>query len=162
MTRSSRNVDGLSATDAKVLKDIEVFGWHTTGVFPTKDDDGDSNWAFSIGLFHTFGHPEVILFGLPLERCTGIVNEIGKQVKSGQRYEPERIVEDVLRAPYQCMFKEVLPSQYHDHVGYALWFYETDPFPLLQCFWPDKEGHFPWDKACNTYVKASQPLLYLP
>jgi uncharacterized protein DUF4262 len=46
-------------------------------------------------------------------------------------------------------------------ICYALWFYEDDPFPLMQCFWPDKEGRFPWDDGCDDYVRNAQPLLFV-
>lgn len=39
-------------------------------------------------------------------------------------------------------------------------FYKNEPFPVLQCFWPDKEGHHPWDPACNADVVNLQPLLF--
>jgi hypothetical protein len=53
-------------------------------------------------------------------------------------------------------------NHYRDYVGYALWFYEEDPFPLLQCFWSDEEGRFPWEEGCSEYAREAQPLLYLP
>jgi Domain of unknown function (DUF4262) len=51
-------------------------------------------------------------------------------------------------------------SHYRSYVGYALWFYEDDPFPLMQGFWPDKESHFPWDRGCDDFVRSVQPLLF--
>lgn len=104
----------------------------------------------------------MILLGLPLQRCTSLVNVIGTEIKAGIRYEPGGNYANILQEPYQCTFKEVHPNHYRNYVGYALWFYEDDPFPLIQCFWPDKEGRFPWDEGCNDYVATSQPLLFLP
>jgi hypothetical protein len=43
------------------------------------------------------------------------------------------------------MFVEVDPAYYKEYVGYALWMYERPDFPMLQCVWPLKSGHFPWD-----------------
>jgi hypothetical protein len=60
MTRSLEEKRGLSAPDAKVLGDIQRVGWHVTGVFAQKDEKGPE-WAFSIGLFHSFQHPEVVV-----------------------------------------------------------------------------------------------------
>lgn len=161
MARRVNQTDGLSAPDIKVLNDIQTFGWHTTGVFAQEGEEGPE-WAFSIGLYHSFMHPEVILFGLPLETCMDLVNAIGTEIKAGKRYESEHDYDDILQAPYRCAFKEVHRCHYRDHVGYAMWFYEKDAFPLLQCFWPDKQGLFPWEAGCNDYVKESQPLLFKP
>jgi hypothetical protein len=161
MTRSLEKKRGMSAPDAKVLGDIQRVGWHVTGVFAQKDEKGPE-WAFSIGLFHSFQHPEVVVFGLPFQRCMDIVNVMGQEVQAGKRYGPGAEYTDILQDPYRCVFREVDRQHYSDYVGYALWFYEDDPFPLMQCFWPDKKGLFPWDDGCDDYVKTAQPLLFMP
>jgi hypothetical protein len=161
MTKSLDEQRGLPAPDAKVLGDIQRVGWHVTGVFAQKNEKGPE-WVFSVGLFHSFQHPEVLVFGLPFERCIDVVNVIGQEVQAGKRYEPGGEYADILEDPYRCVFREVDRQHYSDYVGYALWFYEDDPFPLMQCFWPDKKGLFPWDNGCNDYVKNAQPLLFVP
>ena len=154
MTRTLQDVEGLSNPDKKVLTDISEEGWHITGVFAKKDEKGP-DWAFSIGLFHTFGHPEVIVVGLELETCMDVVSEIGKHIKNGKKYDADIEYDD------KCVFRTVDGKFYQDYVGYALWFYEDDPFPIMQCFWPGKDGKFPWDDGCNAYVKEVQPLLFV-
>ena len=161
MTKPLDQTEGLSAPDVKVLTDVKETGWHTVGVFPNDGQEG-GDWAFSVGLLHTFGHPEVALFGLPLNRCVDIVNVIGTDIKGGREFRAGEDYGDVLRDPYKCTFRRVNRNHYRDYFGYALWFYENDSFPILQCFWPDKKDQFPWDEACNNYVKKVQPLLYVP
>jgi hypothetical protein len=160
MAKTLEQTEGLSAPDAKVLTDIQAVGWHVVGVFPREHEEGP-HWAFSVGLSYTFGHPEVILLGLPLQSCMSVLNVIGAEIKAGRRYEPGPNYSEILQEPYRCTFKEVHPNHYRNYVGYALWFYEDDAFPLVQCFWPDKEGRFPWEEGCNEDVKNSQPLLFL-
>jgi hypothetical protein len=159
MTKALDGKIGMSAPDKKVLEDIQRFGWHVVSVFAQADEE-EPGWAFSIGMFQTFAHPEVIIFGLPLDRCANIINEIGKAIRAGQRFESRKEYADILAEPYMCAFRQVPDRQYGDYVGYALWFYERDGFPLLQCFWPDKHGNFPWDESCNEYVRKAQPLLF--
>lgn len=161
MTRSLEEAGGLSALDAKVLTEIHTDGWQITGVI-AREQEKDPDFAYSIGFFHTMGHPEVILFGLPVETCMRAINVIGFDVKDGLRYVPEHRYAGILKAPHMCMFREVDRQYYRDHVGYALWFYETDPFPLMQCFWSDEEGRFPWEPGCSEYARDAQPLLFLP
>jgi hypothetical protein len=161
MTRILEDLSGLSDPDKKVLADIQEYGWHVTGVFARKDEKGPE-WAFSIGLFHSFCHPEVIVFGLKLDTCISLVNEIGRQVKSGKRYQVEAEYEDILEDPYKCGFQFVDRSHYGKYLGYALWFYDSDPFPLMQCFWPDKEGKLPWKDGCDYSVREAQPFLFIP
>jgi hypothetical protein len=161
MTKALEATIGMSAADTKVLQDIQRVGWHVTGVFAQTGEKGP-DWAFSIGLFHSFAHPEVLVFGLPLDRCMSVVNVMGQEIRAGKRYEPEQPYADILQDPYRCVFRHVDRNHYRSYVGYGLWFYEDDPFPLMQCFWPDKESHFPWDRGCDDYVRDVQPLLFTP
>lgn len=160
MTRSLANSSGLSAPDTKFLTDIKTHGWHVTGVFVSAGEAGPE-WAFSIGLFHSFRHPEVVVFGLKLGICMSVVNEIGAQVKAGKRYQTTGEYEDILSDPYRCAFRLVQRKHYRNYLGSALWFYEDESFPTMQCFWPDKAGRFPWDESCNSTVRDGQPLLFV-
>lgn len=159
MTRSLEEANDLSALDAKVLREIHTDGWQITGVL-ARERDNSPDFAYSIGFFHTMGHPEVILFGLPVETCMKAVNLIGIDIRDGAKFQPGRVYPGILQEPHRCCFREVDRMYYGEHVGYALWFYETDPFPLLQCFWSDEYGLFPWDEGCSEYAREAQPLLY--
>jgi Domain of unknown function (DUF4262) len=160
MTRSLEITDGLSAPDIKVLTDIKTEGFHIVGVFPGPEEKGP-DWAFSIGLFHSFAHAEVIVCGLPVKTCMSVISNIGKLVRSGSRYDETTVADDILEPPYVCAFRQVNPAYYRKLVGYAIWFYSPDRFPLVQCFWTDKQGRFPWDGECEPYVQELQPLLFL-
>jgi Domain of unknown function (DUF4262) len=160
MTRSLENSAELSVPEAKVLRDIQTYGWHVTKFFGTGVEAGPE-WAFSIGLFHSYCHPEVIIFGLKLDICIALVHEIGGHIKTGKEYDVEGEYGDILRDPYKCAFRFVQPYHDRDYLGYGCWFYQSDPFPTLQCFWPDKTGRFPWDEGCVSTVRDAQPLLYV-
>lgn len=162
MTRNLEHNTGLSAADAKVLADIQTYGWHVTMIFRSADDELGPEWAFSTGLFHSYCHPEIIIFGLKLRICMALINEIGAQVKAGKKYNVEGEYGDILGDPYKCVFRVVRRNHHHEYLGYARWFYESDPFPALQCFWPDKSGKFPWDEGCVPIVRDAQPLLFVP
>lgn len=53
--------------DQKLLDDVQGHGWHVIGV--EADNEGPA-FAYSIGLYQTFGHPEVVVFGLSISSCT--------------------------------------------------------------------------------------------
>jgi hypothetical protein len=158
MTRDVRQRGGLKPADQKFLSIIETHGWHVTRVFNREGDSGPE-WAYSTGLFHSYGHPEILIVGLELDIMGRIINIIGAEVKGGKQYQPGQEYADIL-ANYGCQFREVQRTQYRDYVGWSIWFYEADPFPLLQCFWPDREGHYPWDPDCSEAVADQQPLLF--
>lgn len=159
MTRSLEEANALSALDAKVLREIHTDGWQITGVLANEPNKGP-DFAYSIGLFHSFVHPEIILFGLPIDVCMRAVNVIGIDIRNGMHFQPLTVYDRILSAPHRCCFREVDRKHYYGHVGYALWFYETDPFPLMQCFWSDESGRFPWDPDCRLYAREAQPLLF--
>ena len=58
------NDPGLDDNDRKLLQDVAEVGWHVVLI---AEEAGTPGWAFSVGLYHTFRHPEVVVFGLPLE-----------------------------------------------------------------------------------------------
>jgi len=82
-------------------------------------------------------------------------------MKRGVAFVPEKEYADVLER-YPCQFRIVDRSQYKDHLGWSIWFYQGYSFPTLQCFWPDKKGYFPWQSECNPGIRKLQPFLYLP
>ena len=64
-----------------------------------------------VGLFKTFGHPEVVLSGLNIELAQTLLNDIGHAVAQGVRREPEELYDDILSG-YPCLFKAVPVTVY--------------------------------------------------
>jgi hypothetical protein len=152
-----RRSPGVTEDDVekKLVSDIEEFGWHVIKI--AEDDEGPA-FAYSIGLFKTFGHPEIIVFGLDVDLMHRMINLIGEEVRHGRRFADEEAASGVLEG-YDVRFKYVARRHYHEHVGYARWFYKGDDFPLLQCLWPDKKGRFPTDSDFARALRPRQPLL---
>ena len=64
--------------DQKVLDGVAGYGWHVVKIF---EQEG-TRMAFSIGLFHNFGHPEIVVFGLDPDLMHSIINsEQGSRLK---------------------------------------------------------------------------------
>ena len=143
----------IDPRDQKVLDDISRYGWHVVKVF---EDDAGPGFAFTIGLFESYGHPEVIAFGLPLDRLHAILNLVGVDAKAGLRRNAGDVSADFL-AGYSCTFIEFPASAFAQYLGYALWFYSGRSFPVLQLVWPDKAGCFPWDPHVVPEVRDLQP-----
>jgi Domain of unknown function (DUF4262) len=95
-------------------------------------DETGTGFGYSIGLFKTFGHPEVIIIGLNLDLIHSIVNGIGADIRDGKSYQSGRFYSGLIEN-YDCYFAAVDFKYYHDYVGFARWFYEGDNFQLLQC-----------------------------
>jgi hypothetical protein len=146
----------LDDNDRKLLQDIQDEGWHIVGIPP---EDGTPGWAFTVGLYHSFKHPEIVVFGLPIELLGQVIGGIGSDVKEGKAFELSKEYEEILEG-VRCTFRPVLECWYRSFLGYARWFYRGSQFPVLQCLWPDKEQHYPWEPKFKEAWKWAQPLLY--
>lgn len=144
------------AAKAALKADIEKNGWHlgfmeSNGYIP--------RFAFTIGLFSEFGHPEVICFGMRKETLVGVLGGLAERVKAGETLETDRDYTDFLQG-FSVRFVEVLKAHYPKHLGPAAWHYEDTPdFPALQLVWPHPDGHWPWDPEFPHTWKLQQPLL---
>jgi hypothetical protein len=113
-------------------------------------------YSYTVGLFETFGHPEVVLSGLNMELAQTLLNDIGNAVAQGVRREPEELYDDILSG-YPCLFKAVPVTVYEQYFGRALVFYGETTFPVLQCLWPDSLKRFRGDFG---YDQSNQEILF--
>jgi hypothetical protein len=109
-------------------------------------------------LLLNFGHPEIAIFGLPLERMHAIINLIGDRIEIGERFDAGSSSTGILQG-YTCEFGSVRKVWYAPFFGRAMWLYRGDDFPIVQCLWPDRGGHTPRDPTCDEAIRALQPLL---
>jgi hypothetical protein len=142
--------------DEKVFTDVAEYGWHVVRVLEKSETPG---WAFSIGIYRNFNHPEVVVFGLNGDLMHSVINSIGEDVRTGKRFEVDGHYPDLIEA-YSCTFKPVSPVWYYDFLGYANWFYKNQTYPVLQCIWPDRNGRYPWESEFNPNWLWAQPLLF--
>ncbi len=145
-----------SLSDEQVVADVKEYGWHVIKILDTDDTPG---WVFSIGLYETFDHPEIVVFGLNDETALYVINAVGEAVRKGQRFEIDGLYSDLIET-YSCTFKPVNSVWYHDFLGYANWFYGGEDYPVLQCIWPDRNQKFPWEPEFNANWVWAQPLLF--
>src|SRR5437667_10027912 len=99
MVRSTATDDG----ERKVLDDIAKYGWHCLNIL---EENGQPPWAFSIGLFQTWKHPELIVFGLKRDVAHEILNIIATGLAEHRRIDLSRPTDDLLQSG-SCLFVEV-------------------------------------------------------
>lgn len=149
-----------SEEDRRVQWDVQRYGWHVAMVPPDESVPGASGWAFTIGLFETLQHPEIVVFGREIEILHPLLNRAGEAVRRGWKFEEGRSYAGLVES-YGCAFRKVDPRWYGAFLGNAQWHYRGDGFPALQLFWPDAEGRFPWQEGFAPAWRADQPLLFL-
>ncbi len=125
-----------------------------------EDGEGPA-FAYTLGLFHSFGHAEVLVMGLPLEAAHKVLNLIGNKVKAGRRYTFGQESAGLLEGQW-LTFRIIKPENYDEMLGRAVRFYGGQGFPALQCFWPDASGGFPWQEGFDEEWSGQQWLLFEP
>ena len=150
--------DDLAPADRKLFDDIDEFGVHIVHV---PDDEGAPGFSFTVGLWHTFEQPEVVVFGLPEDVAHDLLNAIADDAAEDKKFLPGTRHEGVL-VGYPVRFFDVPKDRYDDYLGSAVWAYEGSDFPCVQLVWPDKQGRWPWEPGARDGFAASQPVLGRP
>lgn len=127
--------------ERQAIADIEKYGLHIIAV---AEDDRGPGFAYSIGLFENYAHPEIIIIGLKQSLAHKLLNNMAFDIKKGKTFTTGEFHAEVLD-DFLCYFGDVPKAHYRDIVGWARWFYEGDEFPLVQCVYPTVKGKFPWE-----------------
>jgi hypothetical protein len=142
-------------TEKKMLDDIRAFGLHWLSIFDP--ENSERVFCYSVGLWHTHNHPEVIIFGLDRTLSGQILNGINRDISDGKSFEAGLSSMDCLEG-FRCYFETFPKEQYRDHLGMARWFYGGDHFPAVQMLWPTTSGIFPWQANASEPFKKMQPV----
>jgi Domain of unknown function (DUF4262) len=149
------NGPDLEPSDRRTLETVRDFGWSV--VLVPEDEEGPG-FAFSVGLYHTFNHPELLMIGQKIETMHGIINHVGNRIRDGEFFLPNRMYSKMLEG-YKTAVITVEESFYRDYLGAAMWFYERKPFPALQLVWPSRTHLFPWSENAPADFANVQQLL---
>jgi hypothetical protein len=140
--------------DRRILDVIRTHGWAVTGILA---EDDYPTYSFTVGLLHTFGHPELVVAGLSIDTARDLLNAVGEGVRSGNRIVPGERYPEYGSAPLAAV--AVDPRYVREYLGYACWANRGTDFPAVQLVWPAKAGPFPWEAGYPTDLFAVQPVL---
>lgn len=144
------------AAERQIMADVEQYGCHLGLI---RGNDHLPAFAYTIGLYRTYQHPEIICVGLSETVLFAVLTTAHELVKEGRQLVPGQGYDDFLEG-YEVQFLSVDKAYYPNYLGYAGWFYDSSwEFPVVQLVWPDKEHHFPWEDDVNPNWKFKQPLL---
>ncbi|MER6678743.1 DUF4262 domain-containing protein [Streptomyces sp. NPDC000983] len=144
--------------DLTIIENVQRHGWHVVMV---PEDDIGPGFAYTIGLVHTHGAPELAMFGLDIHVMHRILNRLGEKAAAGA------VLADSQRHPHvvdghQVALRQVDLRWYRTFFGQAIGFFRRPPFPMLQVAWPDADDRFHWDEQAEERHRESQPQLWLP
>jgi hypothetical protein len=147
--------DNTSMDDDKLIDDITEYGWTVMLIEAT---DYLPSFAYTVGLWKNYNHPELISFGLTTTTLHSILNIGGELVKDGHRLQVGSDYDDFFENGI-AQFIQVDPRSLKDYFGYAIWFNKTSDFPALQLVWTDRNNMYPWDTDIEEEFLYRQPLL---
>ncbi len=141
--------------DNSLIKDIEKYGWVALIVEAT---DYLPSFAYTVGLWKNYNHPELIAFGFTRKTLQAILNIGGELVKDGQILQTGCSYANFFNGGL-VQFIKADQRNLKDYLGYAIWFNQTQEFSALQLVWTDRNGKYPWETGFEEEFIYRQPLL---
>lgn len=161
------------AAERKCIDDVHKYGVHILHVSdvscgaqpdeacltePSGSLTETTAFSYTVGLWHTHGHPEVLIYGLKEDLRHTLLNNLNFEIQRGERFTSGLSSRDVLEG-YTCYFEQLPIERHHDHLGWDRWFYEGDSFQAVQMLWPNVHGVYPWSDKASPEFRAMQPVL---
>ncbi len=146
----------LNRFERGILKNINKYGWHANGI---RGEGSSPDWVYSVGLFAKYAQPELIVFGLEFETMHQMLARYADLLLAGHKFGDGAKISGISKNT-PCVLREVHLPWREPLLRSASWYYHYDEYPVLQCFWPDRHGYFPWEEHCSKGSRKAQPLLY--
>ena len=141
--------------NSQTISDIDKFG---LSVIIIEASDYLPSFAYSIGLWQKFQHPEIICFGLRIETLHSLINDVAELIKKGIKIETNKTYEEIFENS-KAEFLKVDQRNLTNYFGAAINFYNDNTFPALQLIWTDRNNKFPWESDFEEEFIYKQPLL---
>jgi hypothetical protein len=142
--------------ELKAIEDIRKHGVHILHVF---DDKGStSDFSYTVGLWHTHKHPEILISGLKESLRHSLLNHLNRLIGEGREFKGGQSSTDVIDN-YRCYFQCLRKDQYKEYLGWDLWFYAGEDFDAVQMLWPSIHHIYPWDEKADESLKNAQEIL---
>jgi hypothetical protein len=145
--------------DEVFAEDVQAHGWSLASI-----SDHSPPIQYTVGLMHTFRHPEVIAFGPEADNGHALFSQLVRHIRAGGSFaEPGVYTVRLGGDEYRVGFRRVHPTQYELYLGFAMGFLRgvgrIGELEAVQAFWPDAGGKFPFEVGCDLGVYQLQPRL---
>ena len=134
----------------KIHADIEKFGWSAIYVYP--DASNPVPFGYTVGMMETYGHPELIVYGLGTEDAHGVLRNAARLIKNGEVLTDGESYKEIVDEPYSI---EARSHHSGPPMNWATKYYDQET-EAIQLVWPDKEGLFPGEEGCNERINEIQ------
>lgn len=151
--------DEWDTPDQKVVGDVETHGWSISLI--ASPDGLLPHWAFSIGLIHSFGVPNITMVGLDPRGMGHWINNVGERLRAGLRIKDGDTLDGVIDG-YTLLVRQVAEGWSESMFGWCRWFAQQPEPPMYQLVWPDAQHRMPWDDEATEGCRIGQARLWLP
>lgn len=145
----------MSTPDDLIAQDVEQYGWACITIH-----DAEKPFAYTAGLMHTCQHPELIIFGRPMDD-SGILEALVAAIRDGTRIDAP--AEYDLLEGFPVATRPVHTTQHELYLGFAMGFLTNigrmGELEAVQVFVSDVYGVYPFQPNCALQVYESQPRL---
>ncbi len=143
----------LREHERQYLERLKAYGWSDNRtVREGERPDFNSTTGFQL----RFNVPELVVFGLPLEAGHAILWDIYNDLGGGMRFNTTQPWPGLING-FDVWFQPVDRSKYREYLSWSGWFYAGEDFDCWQMVWPDKGGHFPWQRDFDPLLRPLQP-----
>jgi len=147
---------GGDATNS-LSQEVARWGWHVV-----VDPGGEAGppIAYTVGLWHSFGHAEVTLVGLDPAEMAAWLHMAGSEVLTGRVVCPDGQLDDILGS-FAVLPRPVLAGWHRHLFGDALRFYRGQPVPIVQLARGDETLRL-WERLAAPPTPADWPFPVSP
>jgi len=135
----------LDQEDARTRATVRRYGWAIEYVMGDPDRR-QAPFAYTIGLFG-LAHPELVVAGVEPHTASGLLNDVGAQIRQGRDLVPgellrfddwaHRVTVEVVPNPGEILFAA---NRYYQRPDEA-------SVPAFQLTYDDLGGRFPWEEG---------------
>jgi hypothetical protein len=143
--------------EAKFFEIIKKYGWHVMQVSNVIGESGPT-FSYSTGIYRNFAKPELIVYGLSKNLEKSVINSYGDDVRNGHRAFSAGAYFDGFLEGFDVTFIEANEEARTKFACWSDWFYERQPFPMLQLVYPTTSGAWPWEDRASDDFRSAQPL----
>lgn len=155
--------------DRRTIDTVLQHGWQVIAVsdevacdHPDHTDHSDHDdveptptFAYTVGLGHRCGHPELFMSGLDHRVMHRALNDLAQRVMDGRSLTPGDVLEDVL-AGVPVVVEQVSDEALSETVTWSGWFHRRRP-AALAIVWPTTSGLFAWQPGAPPILEEAQP-----
>lgn len=140
----------------KIKDDIARDG---VSIISVMSDGENPGFAYTVGLWETYKHPELITVGLPPQAAHGIFGEVMRMLDKGEAIETMKRYDRLANLPLafinvESKHKEQYMLMLDNHYGA-----ESENIHAMQMLWPDPKGVLPYEAGYDSKYDEAQPML---